>query len=126
MSRRRGALVVDDDATIRNLVTLILLRENFTVETASDGIEAVLKLGLNEYDVIVLDLMMPSLSGGNVLEYLEQERPEMFGHVVVMTAAGENEIERALGGRRCSVVRKPFNIDEFAATLRQCASPGGD
>ena len=82
MSRRRCALVVDDDTTIRNLVTLILLRENFSVETATDGIEAVLKLGLNEYDLIVLDLMMPSISGGNVIEYLEQERPEMFSRVV--------------------------------------------
>ena len=128
-SRNRGALVVDDDATIRNLVNLILIRENFAVETASDGIEAVLKLSVSHYDLVVLDLMMPNLSGREVLDYLSAEHPAMLAHVVVMTAAGDSEIERMLRSRSCVVVRKPFDLNVFAQTIRQCANgghPSGD
>ena len=56
-------LVVEDDPAIRRLVKMVLQREGYNVETAADGAEAVLKLGLSEYDCIILDLMMPNLDG---------------------------------------------------------------
>jgi DNA-binding response OmpR family regulator len=117
--QKRCALIVDDDPTIRNLVNLILLREDFSVDTAADGIEAVLKLGMLEFDLIVLDLMMPSLSGRNVLDYLEAENSPMLKRVIVMTAAGENEIDRMIGDRKVALIRKPFDIATFAALVRE-------
>ncbi|HEV8435171.1 MAG TPA: response regulator, partial [Thermoanaerobaculia bacterium] len=58
-----GILVVEDDPAIRRLVRMVLQRRGYQVETAEDGVEAVLKLGIGEYDAVILDLMMPNLDG---------------------------------------------------------------
>ncbi len=56
-------LVVEDDRTIRRLIRMVLEREGYQVHEAADGLEAVVKLGVAQYDVIVLDLMLPNLDG---------------------------------------------------------------
>ncbi|MBV9496580.1 MAG: response regulator, partial [Acidobacteria bacterium] len=60
---QRSVLVVEDDLAIRRLVKMVLERNGYLVDVAGDGIEAVLKLGLTEFDAIILDLMMPNLDG---------------------------------------------------------------
>jgi two-component system, NtrC family, response regulator PilR len=122
-TERPRALIVDDDATIRNLVRLVVMRENFDVETAADGLEAVLKLGMHDYELIMLDLMMPAISGQSVLEFLETERPELFSRVVIMTAAGDQEIERMLQGRDFTLLHKPFDITELSSIIRAKVAP---
>src|SRR6476469_6748009 len=65
-----GILVVEDDPAIRRLVKMVLSREGYNVEVASDGVEAVLKLGLSDYDVIIFALMMPNLDGFSFISTL--------------------------------------------------------
>lgn len=59
------ALVVDDDAISRHKIAFALQGENFTRDSARDGIEAIGLLGLNTYDVLVTDLQMPAISNRN-------------------------------------------------------------
>src|SRR3954451_11721027 len=79
-------LVVDDEPAIRALVAKIVERAGFSVDVAADGAEAIAKVNQTDYAVIVLDLMMPAVSGYEFVEFLEQrggKRPS----VIVITAA---------------------------------------
>ncbi|MEA2570223.1 MAG: two-component system, OmpR family, response regulator [Acidobacteriota bacterium] len=119
-----GVLVVEDDLSIRRLLTTVLGREGFHVETASDGIEAVLKLGLCDYDVIVLDLMMPNLDGFAFIDNLREHDPGRLQRIIVTSAASPAIIRERLHGKPFAVVPKPFDLAELVAKIRDCATNG--
>jgi CheY-like chemotaxis protein len=110
----RRALVVDDDAAIRVLVTRILVRHGFTVDTARDGAEAIEKVLEHPYNLITLDLMMPRIDGVAVVKYLSEHRPEMLSHVIVMTAFGPSALEKVCPPV-VRFVEKPFDINALLA-----------
>jgi len=112
--------VVEDDPAIRRLVAMVLQRQGYRTETASDGFEAVLKLGVSEYDVIVLDLMMPNLDGFAFLGQLADSRPERLQSVIVTSAASPNLIRERMKGQTFMVLPKPFDIHELVAAVRSC------
>jgi two-component system response regulator PilR (NtrC family) len=119
-NQQHGVLVVEDDPAIRRLVTMVLARAGYRVEAAADGLEAVLKLGVSEYDVIVLDLMMPNLDGFTILNTFAQNEPERLNRVIVTSAASPAVIkERMLGAPFC-LLPKPFDIGELATRVRAC------
>lgn len=114
MSSERRALVVDDDAGIRILVTRILARHGFTVDSARDGAEAIELLLQHDYCVITLDLMMPRIDGVGVVRYLTEHLPEKLANVIVMTAFGAGALEKVCPpvGR---FLEKPFDINALIA-----------
>jgi CheY-like chemotaxis protein len=118
----RRALVVDDDAGIRVLVTRILTRNGFQVESARDGGEAIEKVLQNDYDVITLDLMMPRIDGFAVVKYLSEHRPEMLANVIVVTAFGPNVTEK-ICPPVVRIIEKPFDLNALVA---QATSLAGD
>jgi DNA-binding NtrC family response regulator len=122
MTPERHALVVDDDAGIRVLVTRVLARHGFLVETARDGAEAIEKLLQRDYAVIALDLMMPRIDGFAVVSYLTKHHPEKLGSVIVMTAFGAQALDKVCP----PVVRfieKPFDIETLVAEVTElCAA----
>ncbi|MYL61637.1 response regulator, partial [Virgibacillus halodenitrificans] len=86
-------LVVDDEERIRRLIRMYLEREDFTVEEADNGTDA-LELSLNnDYDVILLDIMMPEMDG---IEVCKELRKEKSTPVIMLTAKGE-EANRVQG-----------------------------
>ena len=87
-----AVLVVEDDAAIRRLVKMVLQREGYRVDVAGDGVEAVLKLGVVEFDVIVLDLMMPNLDGYGVLAAMADELELADVPVVVVTSTEPSRV----------------------------------
>jgi len=119
VTARKRILVTDDDPSIRRLVTTILKRANYEVDTATGGREALDKIDLTRYDVIVLDLMMPDVSGFEVLARL-QVRESQPRFVVVMSAASHDIVANAVGCNVFAALRKPFEIDEMLATVRAC------
>jgi DNA-binding response OmpR family regulator len=112
--------VVEDDFSIRRLVTTVLQREGYRVECASDGVEAVLKLGLCDYDVIVLDLMMPNLDGFEFIDKLNEYDPERLRRIIVTSAASPAIIRERLHGTPFDVVPKPFDLADLVARIRAC------
>lgn len=119
MSQAPRALVVDDDAAIRILVTRILSREGFTVDVARDGAEAIEKVLADPYDVIALDLMMPRLDGVAVIRYLVEHLPERLRNVIVMTAFGATALPKVCPPVT-RFIEKPFEIDTFIAAAIGC------
>jgi DNA-binding response OmpR family regulator len=120
-SATHEVLVVEDDLSIRRLVTTVLQREGFRVESAADGIEAVLKLGLSDYDVIVLDLMMPNLDGFAFIDSMNANDPERLKRIIVTSAASPTIIRERLHGQPFDVVPKPFDIADLVTRVRACA-----
>lgn len=114
--------MVEDDPAIRRLVTMVLQRNGFQVDAAADGLEAVLKLGLSEYEVIVLDLMMPNLDGFTFLNTFAREEPERLRKVIVTSAASPAVIRERMDREPFRVLPKPFDIGELVSTVRACIS----
>lgn len=109
-------LVVDDDATIRDVLQLYLKREGFGVLTAADGQTALEKARQDRPDLIVLDLMLPGVDGWEVCRRL---RADSTVPILMLTARGE-EYERILGlGLGADdYVTKPFSPGEVVARIQ--------
>ena len=119
----RRILIVEDDPGIRELLHVALSRRNFSCERASNGREAIDRLSNGEsFDAILLDLMLPLVSGIEVIAYLKVTRPEYLNHVIVVTAAS-NATLKAFGdiSRVRALLRKPFDIAELVEEVEGCA-----
>lgn len=119
MTATRRALVIDDDAGIRVLVSRILEKHEFQVDVARDGAEGIEMLSVSDYGVIVLDLMMPRLDGVAVVKYLSQYCPEKLPSVIVTSAFGASAFEKV-----CPPVshfmEKPFDVSMLVAQAIDC------
>ena len=108
-------LIVDDDDAIRTMVERVLKREQFEVDSARDGFEAIEKLTHNDYGTVLLDLMMPRVDGHGVLHYLESQRNAPKPWVIVMTANLQSaHVNLPFAGRPASVMLTPC-IDSLCA-----------
>ena len=107
-------LVVDDEPDISALVAYHLARESFRVRTASSGPEAIRAAEVERPDLIVLDLMLPGMSGLQVLEELRR-RPETAEIPVILLTARREEQDRIAGLRLGAddYVSKPFSPQEL-------------
>ena len=81
-------LVVDDDDGIRSLVKRYLNENNYIVSTAASAEEAIEKIEVIEFDLIILDIMMPGKSG---LDFIEENRKKLETPIILLTAKGEAE-----------------------------------
>ena len=112
-------LIADDDPALRGLLRLVARRAGFEVDVASNGSEALEKIRDNEYLIAVIDLMMPRVSGYEVIERLAEmdRRPG----VVVVTAMNDAHIPRLNSEVVQSILRKPFDIEMLSAVLTELA-----
>ncbi|WP_102335833.1 response regulator transcription factor [Salimicrobium jeotgali] len=124
MDQGARILVVDDEERIRRLVKMYLEREEYTVEEAEDGEGALQKALQNNYDVILLDLMLPGMDGIEVCKALREKKATP---VIMLTAKGEeaNRVEGFETGADDYIV-KPFSPREVVlrvkALLRRASS----
>jgi DNA-binding response OmpR family regulator len=120
-----AVLVVDDDATVVNLVTAVLHRAGIDAEVALDGPGALQRLGRGRYRAVLSDLTMPGMSG---LQLLREARTR--GHelpFLIMTAYLPPESELALRTEPgvAGVLRKPFDIKRLVAEVRSLLQSAG-
>jgi len=118
MAREKRILVVEDDEPIRALLFTILKRRGFRVDTAANGREGVQRLHQCNYSVVLLDLMMPVMSGYDFLRSLEERDALRRPLVIVLTAGAlpRNLNPRVVAG----TVRKPFDIEMLVDTVAAC------
>jgi class 3 adenylate cyclase/CheY-like chemotaxis protein len=114
-------LVVDDIASNRDLLSRRLLREGHQVETASDGAAALNRLVSEEFDLILLDLMMPGMSGFEVLCRLKAS--SRTRHIPVIMISALNELDatvRCIEAGAEDYIPKPFNPVLLRARIGAC------
>lgn len=111
MTAEKRVLVVDDDEPIRKLLSIVLKRRGVTSDHAIDGVDGLAKLGRCRYSLVLLDLMMPRMSGYEMLENLANVAPELRPTVVVLTAGPRPQLRPDLV---LTLIRKPFDVDVVA------------
>ena len=110
-------LLAEDEASLSKAIAAILKKNNYTVDIASDGIEALEYLETNEYDGVVLDVMMPRLDGISVLQKLRKTG----NHVPVMLLTAKAEVDDKVLGLDSGAndyLTKPFAAKELLARIR--------
>ena len=115
------ALVVDDDEPIRALLVNLVERLDFTVDSASDGAEAIERLDDDGYDVVLLDLMMPRVDGWAVLDHMSLVDPDRLRHTIVASAVPPAEIARRMTVPVFTVHSKPFDVIRLIDDIRAAA-----
>jgi two-component system OmpR family response regulator len=110
-------LVVEDEAKVADAVRRGLEAEGFAVDVALDGTEALWLAGENPYDVIVLDIMLPGMSGFRVCEQLRHA--ENWTPILMLTAKhGEYDVAEALDSGADDYLTKPFSFVVLVARIR--------
>ncbi|OIO57061.1 MAG: hypothetical protein COX57_00750 [Alphaproteobacteria bacterium CG_4_10_14_0_2_um_filter_63_37] len=116
MSQNRPIVVVDDDRHIQRLIDMTLTGDGRTVKLFTKAEAAIEYLGKEEADLVILDLMLPGMSGLEALSILKQRWPET--EVLMITAHGSvRSAVEALKAGAFDYVNKPFDPDELSALV---------
>jgi len=109
-------LIIEDNPELIRSLAASLREEDFAVDTAEDGVEGLAKAIAVEYDVIVLDVMLPKLDGWNVIAALRRTHRTP----VLMLTARDTVADRVQGLDRGAddYLSKPFDLDELLARIR--------
>jgi DNA-binding response OmpR family regulator len=109
-------LLVDDDAPLLEVTSIVLSAEGYRVLTAEDGLEALKVVGREELDLVVLDVMLPRMSGFEVLRKI-RERSEV---PVVMLTAKSQSVDKVVGLELGAddYITKPFDTKELLARIK--------
>jgi two-component system nitrogen regulation response regulator GlnG len=116
---RISLLVVDDEEPIRTLLARVGERAGFSVDMARDGVEALEMLRHKDYMIAIVDLMMPRLSGYELVQQISTLEPRPF--VIVATALTNSAVASLDDSMVRRVIRKPFDIHAVAASLIETA-----
>jgi DNA-binding response OmpR family regulator len=110
-------LIVEDNRSLLKSLKKGLVEESFAVDTAEDGEEGLYLAEANDYDVVILDLMLPKLDGWTVLR--EMRAKGLSTHVLILTArdAPDDKV-RGLNGGADDYLTKPFRFEELLARIR--------
>jgi len=118
------ALVVDDDATLTMLVRRLLEEDGYAVDVAGNAEDGRTLAMVNEYDAIILDLVLPDGNGIPVLQHLRREGKKT--PIIVLTGTKDSEVTvRALDAGADDYLTKPINFGEFKARIRALVRRGG-
>jgi DNA-binding response OmpR family regulator len=116
-------LVVDDDPSIRGLIIAALRREGYAFLEAPNGRDALDLMRSASPDVVVLDLMMPILSGWDVLRERINDEQLMRIPVIIVSANKDPDLAKVVDKGICAFLPKPFDIGALSALVKSCIAP---
>lgn len=116
---RPRILIVEDDPTTREALRRVLELEGCDIDIVVDGEKAVGALAQHRYDVILLDIALPKMSGTDVMEYIASSTPEVLASIVVVTGLEAREI-RKLFPDICETLSKPVMPGRLIAAVHRC------
>lgn len=116
---KTSLLIIDDEPPIRALLARIAERAGFDVDTACDGVEALEMMARKDYAIALVDLMMPRLSGYELVEQVSKLKPRPT--LIVATALTNSDVANLDDSMVRRVIRKPFDIHAVAAALIETA-----
>jgi DNA-binding response OmpR family regulator len=121
---RMKLLVVEDDRMLSELIRRSLREDGFTVDVASDGEQAETLVFVNDYDGIVLDLVLPRKSGLEVLQQMRREG-RSTPTLILTGRRAKHDVVRGLDIGADDYLTKPFDLDELKARVRALVRRGG-
>jgi putative ABC transport system ATP-binding protein len=119
MAETKGTiLIVDDEESIRDLLSLKLKGDGYDYDVAADGNEALWKLFMKDFDLVLLDIKMPGLTGMEVLSRLIIDHPDIS--VIMITALLDTEIAvEAMRQGAYDYLIKPFKLNDLGARIEK-------
>jgi len=118
-------LLVEDESIIREIVDMELEDENYKIINAEDGQVAIdiLKKNGEKIDLVLLDLMLPNVSGYDVFDFLKQNKVTLNIPVIIVTAKNgfeeEDETSRKIYKLADDYIEKPFSMEVLLTTIRK-------
>lgn len=115
------ALVVEDDTTTRAMLRALIESMGCVVDEAADGAQAIERLDETDYSVVLLDIVLPKVSGTAVMEHLQNTDPEKLERVIVVTGLNVDDI-RKLFPTVCQALTKPVMPKRLRDSIVKCLS----
>ncbi len=120
-------LIVDDEPDLAELVSYNLKKEGFEVSSASDGEEALKKIRKGNFNLVILDLMLPGIQGMELCRILRNDLKTKYLAIIMLTAKGE-DVEKILGLEMGAddYIAKPFSPRELVARVKAVLRRSGE
>ncbi len=116
-----SVLIVEDDPALERLLHTLIVRERLGVEVERRGDSALRAIESGRHEAIVLDLMLPGMTGFDIVRNLARVRPELLRRIIVITAVSQSQLQRFEHEWAIwRLIRKPFDVSEFVNTVREC------
>src|SRR5579884_1805149 len=113
-------LIVDDDPGIRRLLIAVLRRQLYETSEATNGLEALAQMRALRPDLVIMDLVMPLMSGWDVLRERAEDPALLRIPILVVSASNILSAGAALLAQHVSgVIAKPFDLDRIVATVHR-------
>jgi len=116
---RRNVLIVDDDFAYADMIRMILEQHGYQVELAADGVQGIKKIIVNDYSVILCDMVMPNLAGDMFYTAIERVKPHLCRRVVFVTGhQGDRKVDEFIRKVKGIVLWKPFQTHVLLETIQ--------
>jgi len=115
---KNRVLVVDDEPGMRDFLEIMLRKDGYEVDTASDGAEAIDRIERKMFDLAVVDIQMPVMNGIDVLQKINEKSPETTVIMITAYASHETAIDAMKLGAY-DYITKPFKIDEIKLVIKK-------
>ncbi len=112
-------LIVDDALVMRNLYSKMLKKSGYITDVAKDGVETLLKIKNNEYDIILLDLKLPDVNGLDILRQVPEVAKNKNARVIIISSyLDEENSKKAMELGAAAVFAKPLDIDMLSSKIK--------
>lgn len=121
----RRILVVDDEPHIRRVLSAVLGDRGFDITMGNDGTEGLEMFEAGQYDLVILDLMMPGASGLEILSRIRSDATKSETPVIILTAKGQDtDRDAAMAGGADDFLTKPFSPKKLIARIEEILGTG--
>jgi two-component system response regulator AtoC len=118
MGERSRILVVDDDESIRKVLTAVLEENGYAVDGAKDGKEAIEKTSRDFYNLALVDIRLPDIEGTKLIAKMKETTPRMRKIIITGFPSLQNAVE-ALNKGADAYIMKPFDMDKALQTIKE-------
>jgi len=118
MGRKGNILIVDDDPSIRKVLTAILEEKGYNVETVENGRKAIEKTKTKFYNLALIDIRLPDMEGTTLLTEMKETVPKMVKIMITGYPSLQNAVEAINRGADAYII-KPIDIDKALATIEE-------
>ncbi|HJT17608.1 MAG TPA: response regulator [Thermoanaerobaculia bacterium] len=117
-----SVLVVEDDRRLRDFLDVVVRRCGLTCHSVGSGDAALDAIRTEKYAVVLLDLMLPGMTGFEVLRSVRATHPHLLRRIIVLTAVSQAALDRQFDSQSLiwSIIRKPFDVGDLERTIDEC------
>jgi DNA-binding response OmpR family regulator len=120
MNLKKQILIVEDDIILSQILQIALKTKDYEVDIAFDGFEAIKKISQNLYDLILLDIILPKMSGFEVAKKLKMDEKTKNIPIIMITALGQEEnIKKGFELGCEDYIIKPFNLEYLCLKIQK-------